>query len=430
MNRAARLLYGAAGQLSRVAPILTPPGDGRALVALRARRGLTKRYAAWARKSRDRLRPLVWLHAASVGEGLQAKPVLALLRARRPDAQIVYTYFSPSGRQLAGTIDADFADYLPFDNASDMDAALDALRPTLLVFSKLDVWPVLVERAKLKGVALALISGTLPSHSRRLAGVGGAIVRDAYLALDAIGAAAPEDAERFAAAGIPRARIEVTGDTSYDQVIARAEGTRRSRVVEGLASFRFTLVAGSTWPADNRALFPAWERIRQRESTARLIIAPHDLSDRQLGVIEAWARPSYKLARLSEAGATGADVIIVDRYGVLGDVYAVADVAYVGGGLHRAGLHSVIEPAAFGVPVIYGATHARRRDAELLLAAGGAAAVDSAASLERALAEWLPEAKRKAAGARALAVVSREAGASERTYALLTALMSAPPLPG
>ncbi len=430
MNRAARLLYGAAGQLSRAAPLLAPPGKSRALTALRARRGLVERYARWADTSRDRSRPLVWLHAASVGEGLQAKPVLALLRARRPDAQIAYTHFSPSGRQLAGAIDADFTDYLPFDNAADMDAALAALRPTLLVFSKLDVWPILVERAKLRGVALALISGTLPPHSRRLAGIGGAIARDAYLALDAIGATSVEDAGRFAAAGVPRSRIEVTGDTSFDQVLERADAARRSRVVEGLASTRFTLVAGSTWPADNRVLFPAWERFRRRDSKARLIIAPHALSDRQLGAIEAWARPSYKLARLSEAGATSADVIIVDRYGVLGDIYAVADVAYVGGGLHRAGLHSVIEPAAFGVPVVYGATHARRRDADLLLHAGGAAAIDSAAALERAVSAWLPEAKRKAAGASALAVVRQEAGASERTYALLTALMSAPPLPG
>lgn len=429
MNRAARLLYGAAGQLSRVAPLLTPPGKSRALTALRARRGLTKRYAEWARRSRDRSRPLVWVHAASVGEGLQAKPVLSLLRARRPDAQIVYTFFSPSGEQLAGTMDADFADYLPFDNAADMDAALDALRPTLLAFSKLDVWPVLVERAKLKGVALALISGTLPPHSRRLTGIGGTLAKDAYLALDAIGAASADDAARFAAAGIPRARIEVTGDTSYDQVIARAAAAKKSRVVESLSSTRFTLVAGSTWPSDNRVLFPAWERIRHHDSKARLIIAPHDLSDRQLGAIEAWARPSYKLARLSEAGATGADVIIIDRYGVLGDIYAVADVAYVGGGLHRPGLHSVIEPAAFGAPVVYGATHARRRDADLLLAAGGAAAIDSAISLESALAGWLPEAKRKAAGARALAVVQQEGGASERTYALLIALMSGPALP-
>lgn len=429
MNRAARLLYGAAGQLSRAAPLLAPPGKSRALTALRARRGLIERYARWAAGSRDRSRPLVWIHAASVGEGLQAKPVLALLRARRPDAQIVYTHFSPSGRQLAGSLDADFADYLPFDNASDMDAALDALRPTLLVFSKLDVWPVLVERARLRGVALALISGTLPPGSRRLAGIGGALVRDAYLSLDAIGAASADDAERFAAAGIPRARIDVTGDTSFDQVIARAEIARKSRLVEGLASTRLTLVAGSTWPADNRVLFPAWEHVRQRDSKARLIIAPHDLSERQLGAIEAWARPSFKLARLSEAGATSADVIIIDRYGILGDVYAVADIAYVGGGLHHAGLHSVIEPAAFGVPVIYGATHARRRDAELLLAAGGAAAIDSAASLERAITTWLPESKRKTAGARALAVVRQEAGAAERSYALLTALMSGPPLP-
>lgn len=430
MNRAARLLYGAAGQLSRVAPLLAPPGGSRISIALRDRHGLTDRFAEWARRSRDRSRPLVWVHAASVGEGLQAKPVLSLLRAKRPDVQIAYTFFSPSGRQLAGTIDADFADYLPFDNAADMDAVLDALRPTALVFSKLDVWPVLVERAKLKGIALALISGTLAGNSRRLTGVGGAIARDAYLALDAIGAASPADADRFAAAGIPRVRIEVTGDTSYDQVIARAETARNSRIVERFRSTRFTLVAGSTWPSDHRVLFPAWERVRKYDSKARLIIAPHDLSDRHLGAIEAWARPSFTLARLSEPGAARAEVVVIDRYGVLGDMYAVADVAYVGGGLHRPGLHSVIEPAAFGVPVIYGAPHARRRDADLLVAAGGALAIDSADSLEHAISGWLSEPKRKTAGAKALAVVGQEAGASERTYALLMALMSGPALPG
>lgn len=429
MNRAARLLYGVAGQLSRVAPLLAPPGGSRISIALRARHGLIDRYAEWGRRSRDRSRPLIWVHAASVGEALQAKPVLSLLRAKRPDIQLVYTYFSPSGRQLAGAIEADYADYLPFDNATHMDAVLDALRPTVVVFSKLDVWPVLVERAKLKGVALALMSGTLVAHSRRLTGIGGAIAKDAYLALDAVGAASAEDADRFAAAGIPRARIEVTGDTSFDQVIARAWAARSSRIVEALTSSRFTLVAGSTWPSDHRVLFPAWERVRKHDPRARLIIAPHDLSDRHLGAIEAWARHSFTHARLSEPGAARAEVVILDRYGVLGDIYAVADVAYVGGGFHRPGLHSVIEPAAFGVPVIYGETHARRRDADLLLAAGGAAAIDDAESLERAITACLPEPKRKTAGAKALAVVRREAGASERTYALLMALLSGPALP-
>lgn len=429
MNRAARLLYGAAGQLSRVAPVLAPPGSSRAATALRARRGLTGRFADWASRSRDRSRPLLWLHAASVGEGLQAKPVLALLRARRPEIQIVYTYFSPSGRQLAGSLDADYTDYLPFDNAHDMDAVLDALRPTLLVFSKLDVWPVLVERAKSRGVAIALVSAALPAHSRRLAGIGGAIAKDAYLALDAVGATSDDDAARFAAAGIPRARIDVTGDTSFDQAIGRAAGAPASSHVRALRSPRFTLVAGSTWPSDHEILFPAWERVLTREPAARLIIAPHDLAERHVADVERWAQRSRSFAKLSGEGAAVADVVLIDSYGVLGDIYAVADVAYVGGGLHRAGLHSVIEPAAYGVPVIYGAAFARRRDADLLRAAGGAVAVTSPDSLEQAIIAWSRGEKRKTAGANALAVVGKEAGASERTYALLMALMPGPSFP-
>src|SRR5262249_17073288 len=139
-----RLAYGLTGQLARgaaaIAPFVLPSASGKALRSLRARHGIRQRYREWGHASRDAARSLLWMHAPSVGEGLQARPVLQLARARRPDLQLAYTHFSPSAERFAQTLDVDFRDYLPFDTAGDAAVALDALRPRALVFSKLDVW--------------------------------------------------------------------------------------------------------------------------------------------------------------------------------------------------------------------------------------------------------------------------------------------------
>src|SRR5690606_6340555 len=124
-----RLVYAAAGQLARAAARLTPEGDGKLRRSLHARRGIRERYARWVSTERDRERPLLWMHAPSVGEGLQARPVLQLARERRPELQLAYSYFSPSAVSFAAALDVDFTDYLPFDTAGDARAVLDALRP-------------------------------------------------------------------------------------------------------------------------------------------------------------------------------------------------------------------------------------------------------------------------------------------------------------
>jgi 3-deoxy-D-manno-octulosonic-acid transferase len=152
--------------------------------SLAARRDVRARYAAWAAAARDPARPLLWLHAPSVGEGLQARPVAQLVRQRRPDLQLVYTYFSPSAERFAATVGADFTDYLPFDTAGDARAVLDALRPTALVFNKLDVWPVLAGAAASRGVALGLLSATLAPGSGRRGWPAASLLRPAYAALD------------------------------------------------------------------------------------------------------------------------------------------------------------------------------------------------------------------------------------------------------
>jgi 3-deoxy-D-manno-octulosonic-acid transferase len=207
--------------------------------------------------------------------------------------------------------------------------------------------------------------------------------------------------------------------------LARSQRTAPPNV-DALRSARPTLVAGSTWPSDEEHLFKAWENIRTKIPDARLIIAPHELSENYLRRIENWAeRAGLRSARFTTATALVADVIIVNRYGVLGDLYALADVAYIGGGFHAAGLHSVLEPAAFGAPVLFGPRHERSRDPAKLTKAGGGATVTGPVDLTIRLADWLGyAASRDVAGTAARNVVREGLGAAERSFDLVKALLN------
>ena len=411
--------------------------DEKLARGLAGRRGLAERYAAWAAAHRDARRPLVWFHAPSVGEGLQAKPVLETLRAERPEWQLAYTFFSPSAERLAQALPVDFTDYLPLDRLPDVREALETLAPTALVFAKLDVWPELTLAAAARGTRLGLISATVAPRSSRLAWPVRAWATPAYAVLDRIGAIGAEDAARLERLGARREAITVTGDTRYDSVAERAE--RLDRSCEPLAALatgdpdRFTIVAGSTWPADEVVVLQAFAEFAASGAAkhARLIVAPHEPSAAHLAVVDAAAQRCGlpRPVRLSQIGATPAEpvtVIVVDRVGVLADLYALGQAAYVGGGYHRAGLHSVLEPAAFGLPVSVGPRWTMSRDAGLLLQRG--AAVSLPENGRRALLnQWLAwkrdPAARTRAGAAAAAVVREGRGAAARTAALVRGLV-------
>jgi 3-deoxy-D-manno-octulosonic-acid transferase len=431
-----RPLYASAVALARAvaaavpAPATNDAGASKLRRSLSARRGLVASWRAQATTVRDPKRPLVWMHAPSVGEGLQARPVAHALRDALPDAQLAYSFFSPSAERFAATIGADLAGYLPFDSATDADAMLDALQPSVLVFVKLDVWPVLVERARRRGVPVMMLSATLAETSGRRGRWSRALLHDAYASMALVGVIDAEHGERLVDLGVSRHTIRHTGDTRFDQVLQRVEtvDTQASHM-RVTRSDRPTLVAGSTWPADEAVLLPALLSARAAHPALRMIIAPHEPTPAHVEPLLTWAAThGLSTTSLSEAerggGQHDADVVVVDRVGVLGDLYAHADVAFVGGGFHRAGLHSAIEPAAFGAPVLFGPRYHMSREAGLLLAAGGARAVTRPAELATSLQDWLTsDITRRQAGASARATVESERGATARSVALVRSLL-------
>jgi 3-deoxy-D-manno-octulosonic-acid transferase len=356
-----------------------------------------------------------------------ALPVVQRLRREVPTAQIVYTFFSPSAERFASQMDADFAAYLPFDTAHAARRILDALQPTALLFSKLDVWPALVEQAHRRGVQIGLISASLPLQSSRR-GVAAMLTRDAYSVLDRIGAASAEDAHNLIQAGARPNRIRVTGDTRYDQAWERAHiGQRNETLVETLHSQRVTLVAGSTWPADEAQLLPAWESIVADIHGVRLIIAPHEIHEEQLRHLEAWAlQIGASCARIGTPAATASDVVLIDQIGILPDIYAIADVAYIGGGFHSRGLHSVVEPAVFHIPIIIGPRYHNSRDARMMLEVGGAIAVSDSTTMAGCLRTLIDQQAERSRMAAALdKLVAGELGAADRSFQIVLELLNA-----
>jgi 3-deoxy-D-manno-octulosonic-acid transferase len=392
-----------------------------------SRRGTVDRLLEWARASRDRARPLVWFHASSVGEGLQAEGVLLRVRARHPDWQFVFTHYSPSAEPLARRLPVDFADYLPYDLPGEAGRVLDAIAPSALVFAKLDLWPEWATQAARRGVPVALVAATVRPGSGRLRWPVRAALAPGYAAVAAAGAISQRDAERLARLGVPVARIRVTGDARFDSVSDKVAAVRSDDPLLRLGNGAATLVAGSTWPGDERVLLDAFARLHVHRPDARLILVPHEPTAAHLAPIE---RAASRLGLPAPVRLSAADgpvpFLLVDRVGALATLYGAGSMAYVGGGFGRAGLHSVLEPAAWGVPVVFGPRWQESRDAGLLLEAGGGESLPAFGTEEAGEAlhalwnDWIQdEARRSAQGRKARRVVEQGQGAADASAALV-----------
>jgi 3-deoxy-D-manno-octulosonic-acid transferase len=271
-----------------------------------------------------------------------------------------------------------------------------------------------------------LVNAPLAATSSRLRPLARRFLAPLYAAVDAVGAVAAEDMDRFALLGVRREALRVTGDARFDQAWARAVALNSDTpLLLRLRDGRRTIVAGSTWPADEARLIPAFTALRATQP-ARLIVAPHEPTPSHLDALEAKLRTAgLASARLTaiESG-TGAlpEVVVVERVGVLAELYAVAHAAYVGGGFGRRGLHSVIEPAALGVPVVFGPYTGNAREALDLAGAAGGVMVHDAAELSAQLAKLLADG---AAGRAARAFVEGRRGGAARNAALIGELLYA-----
>lgn len=405
---------------------LAAPLNERLRRAVAGRAASLESLLNWASAERAATRPLLWLHAPSVGEALMAQAILARVRARRADVQAIFTFFSPSAERIAPRVGADWSGYLPWDTTPVLRRVLDAARPDCIAFVRSEIWPVLTREATERRARVLLVNAVLAEDSSRIGATARMVLGPSYRRLHAIGAVSADDAARFSVLNVLHERVHVTGDARFDQVAERVQSIDRSRaLLHSLLSHRGPwLVAGSTWREDEERMISALAQLEPRGVKWRAIIAPHEPTRAHIEALEARltaAKLSHAaLPHDDEAIHTNAAVLIVNRVGVLSELYAVADTAYVGGGFGDQGLHSVVEPAALGVPVLFGPKHGNAREAGRLAAAGGGHVVHTVVELRDTLARWLrDESTRQRVGAAARAFVQSHTGGADTNAELI-----------
>lgn len=419
-------VYGAAARAATTILPFASPLNAKLARGIEARQHAVRHLQDWARSERDPARPLVWLHAPSVGEALMAQAIAESLRALAPHAQLALTIFSPSAERVLERMPVDVTGYLPWDTPDHAAATMQALQPTAVGFVRTEVWPLMLDAARAAGARTALVNAVLAPSSSRLRWPARLLLERLYSRLDAVGVVSAAHAARFGSLGVSAKNVHVTGDARFDQVLRRAAAVdRSSALLRALgAPAAPLLVAGSTWGADERLLIQALAP-RLRSGELRMVIAPHEPSEAHLGALEASLAAAdlghQRISAMSaESGVADGRVLIVDGVGMLADLYAAAHHAYVGGGFGSAGLHSVVEPAAHGVPVLFGPRHGNATEAAELAAEGGGAIVVSAATLRAQSNVWCTDAHAHArAAAAARAFVRERSGGGERNAQLL-----------
>ncbi|MCZ6678903.1 MAG: hypothetical protein O7E52_16850 [Candidatus Poribacteria bacterium] len=348
-------------------------------------------------ESARQLRQTAWFHFTSVGEFEQAKP---LIESIKDDTRIVLTYFSPSVHPNVATYPYyDAAIYLPLDTRRNAERLVRLINPSLLIFSKFDIWPNLVWCVSKHEVPVILIAGTLHPKSRRLAFFARAFFTAVHRRIAVHCVISEGDGQRFRQICPPNARIEVTGDTRFDRVYQRAIAVDAdTEFFPGQSTLqRPILIAGSTYLEDEKVLLEAYHSLREDspQHLPHLVLVPHEPTEERIREIRAqldrWGFSQVCFSELTEGiDLSQTDVIVIDTVGLLAKLYRLGDIAFVGGSFHGS-VHNVMEPAAMAKPILFGPTIHNAYEADLLKERGAARQVNNAQELAAVLKALLSD---------------------------------------
>jgi len=423
-------IYNALLPAAALAARAAAPFNAKIAEGLRGREGFRKRWKEKA-ASLDRKGGLIWFHVSSVGEFEQAKPVMDLLAENMgPSLDLALTFFSPSGMNYYERFDRSkrirairFIEYLPVDTARNVRFCLDALRPDMIVYVKFDIWPNLVTEAARRGVPQVLISGTLSPGSHRLSPAVRSFYGELYSMLDAIAAISGEDAGRFRALSRGAVEIVEAGDTRFDQVCRRIDASEVKLPGGISASGRTWIVAGSTWPRDEKVVIPGFAALNRAHRDAGLIVVPHEPTRERLNEIretlEKAHLPFRLLSSLKDEAVPAEPVVVADGVGYLAELYRAGAIAYVGGSF-TTGVHNVMEPAVLKLPVFFGPRIDNSFEARELVRLGAATMLVTADDFARECDALLSDRKGlEEKGASAALFIRNHCGAALRCVHLI-----------
>lgn len=314
---------------------------------------------------------IIWFHAASLGEFEQARPIIEGLKKNHNQYKILITFFSPSGYEVTKNYNlADVICYLPLDSKLNARKFIEELNPTLAVFIKYEFWPNILNELKKKEVPAILVSGILREKQLFFKWYGG-FMRKSLEAFDHFFVQNQKSKELLKL--ISFKNVTIAGDTRFDRVSEILEQDNLLNFISEFKNNQYTMVAGSTWKEDEELLVHYINN--EASENEKFIIAPHNIkSEAILELQKSINKKTVLYSAKEDKVLEEYQVFIIDTIGILTKIYASADFAYVGGGL-KTGLHNILEPATFGIPVLIGNNYDKFKEAVDLVTTGGCISV-------------------------------------------------------
>ncbi|BDB55884.1 3-deoxy-D-manno-octulosonic acid transferase [Flavobacterium ammonificans] len=350
----------------------------------------------------------IWFHAASMGEYEQGLPVIERIKERYPTHKIIVSFFSPSGYEVRKNNPmADATVYLPLDTQKNAAKFIDLVHPEMVFFIKYEFWPNYLNELKKRNTPTYLISGIFREKQAFFKWYGG-FYRKALDTFTYFFVQNENSLQLLHQLGKEKAII--SGDTRFDRVASLLE---RDNTLDFIAEFKnnkTTIVAGSTWTKDEELLL---NYMNSNTTDTKFIIAPHNIKPDQIQQLKnSCTKKVILFSEKENKNLADYDVFIIDTVGILTKIYSYADIAYVGGGFGNPGIHNILEPATFGIPIVIGPNYSHFAEAIELVRLGGCISVDNNDSLEVILNELIGDIEiRKSRGAISASFVQKNKGA-------------------
>ncbi len=323
----------------------------------------------------------IWFHAASLGEYEQGLPVIEKIKQQFPGHKIILSFFSPSGYEVRknNTV-ADVTVYLPLDTQTNAQQFIALAHPEMVFFIKYEFWPNYLNELKKRQVKTYLISGIFRKDQAFFKWYGG-FYRKALQTFDYF--FVQNESSKKLLHSLDFSNVKVSGDTRFDRVAAILERDNSLDFISQFKDGQMTVVVGSSWPKDENLLI---HYINLAPKNLKFLIAPHNIKPEQIAALQSQiSKPTVLFSEKEGKNLADFQVFIIDTIGILTKIYSYADIAYVGGGFGNPGVHNILEPATFGVPVVIGPNYSHFSEATALVHLEGCISVSTQSELNEAL---------------------------------------------
>lgn len=320
----------------------------------------------------DRRKKMIWFHSSSMGEFEQAKPIIERLRAEK-NINVIITFFSPSGYTNSLKYShADIIAYFPYDTPLMTSRFLNLVKPNLAVFMRYDIWPNMIWQLEKKKIPSFIVDATMRSKTPRKWIISKSFHKALYSYVTRILAVSNSDEENFKEFNINGDKIKAVGDTRFDRVYQKSLQAKEKKLFkDGFFKDKKVFVMGSSWESDEEVMLPALIKLMEYDPNIITIIVPHEPTELHIESAENTLMGKFDSIRFSYLNNyKGERVIIIDSIGILLTLYTYAHAAYVGGSFKQ-GIHNVLEPAVYGIPILFGPKHENSQEAIKLAEIGG-----------------------------------------------------------